>query len=131
VTSPDDAVVRDAQRLLEAADEMLRLRPEDPVDVDRRPLAARLIVERHDLLHTADGVAVAPAADGDDQARPRIRADDAVDADAGLPLEGLHRRLGLRAEVAVDVDGMAPCAQKPLQRAYREDPAAAAHERER
>jgi hypothetical protein len=36
-------------RGLEAADEVVGLRAEDAVDVDRRPFAGRLVVELHHL----------------------------------------------------------------------------------
>ena len=49
------------------------------------------------------------------------RADDAVRGEPLALLEGLDGRLGVRAEDAVDRDGVPPRTQELLQRAHRED----------
>jgi hypothetical protein len=99
--------------------------------VDRRAFAVRLVVELHDLLDAAHGVAGAALLDLEDEPPPRLRPDDAVGCEPTATLERLDRRLRLRAEDPVDRDGVAACAQQLLQRTDGEPVAGALHERKR
>jgi hypothetical protein len=67
------------------------------------------------LLHPADGVALAALLDGDDQRRPGVGADDAVDGQALLLLEGPDGGVGVGAEDAVHGDSVATGPEQVLQ----------------
>jgi len=116
----DDAVDGDrghvlVERLLEGAHRGLGLRAEDPVDLQALARVAGQVAELELLLDPANGVAGAAPPDGDDQRPPGVGADDAVDGQAPLPLEGAHRRVGGRAEDAVDGDAVAARPEQVLQ----------------
>src|SRR5580765_3821319 len=82
-----DAVVGGSDGLLKTADERLCPCAEDAVNLHRRCLAARLVVELDHLLHPAHRVARAASLHLHDQSRPRRRPDDPVGAEALLVLE--------------------------------------------
>src|SRR5690348_2120190 len=116
----DDAVDGDrrdllVQGLLEAADGGVGLWPEDPVDLQALIRVAGQVAELELLLDPADGVALAALLDRDDQRRPGGGADDAVDGQALLLLEGADGGVGGRAEDAVHSDVVAPGPEQVLQ----------------
>jgi hypothetical protein len=82
------------QGLLEAADSGVGLGPEDPVDLQAFARVAGQVAELELLLDPADGVALAALPDRDDQRRPGGGADDAVDGQALLLLEGADGGVG-------------------------------------
>src|SRR5215211_6730700 len=96
----DDAVDRDrrdvlVQGVLEAPHGGVGLGAEDPVDSQARSRVAGQVAELELLLDPAHGVALAALLDRDDQGRPGVGAEDAVDGDgvAAGPeqvLEGLE-----------------------------------------
>src|SRR5262249_7794644 len=88
------------------------LGPEDPVDLHR---IAGQPAELELLLDATDGVALAAPLDRDDQRRPGVGADDAVDGQALVLLEGADGGVGLRPEDPVHGDVMAAGPEQGLQ----------------
>src|ERR1700749_1558607 len=116
----DDAVdgdQRDVQvhGLLEAADGGVRFGPEDPVDLQALARVAGQVAELELLLEPAHSVTLAALLDRDDQRRPGGGADDAVDGQALLLLEGADGCVGTGPENAVHGDVTAAGPEQVLQ----------------
>ena len=95
-----------AEGLLEAANGGVGIGPEDPVDLQALARVTGQVAELELLLNPADGVALAAPLDRDDQRRPCARADDAVDGQAPLLLEGADGGAGTGPEDAVHGEGV-------------------------
>jgi hypothetical protein len=93
--------------LLEAPDGGVGLGAEDPVDLQAFAGVAGEVAELELLLDPPDGVALAALLDGDDQRRPGVGADNPVDGQALLLLEGPDGGVGVGSEDAVCGDVVA------------------------
>jgi tetratricopeptide (TPR) repeat protein len=116
----DDAVDRDrgdvlVQGPLEVADGGVGLGAEDAVDLEALAGVAGQVAELELLLHPAYRVPLASLLDRDDQGRPGVGADDPVDRQALLLLEGPDGGLGPGPEDPVDGDGVAAGPEQVLE----------------
>src|SRR5512132_30974 len=116
----DDAVDRDrgdvlVQGLLEAPHGGVGLGTEDPVDLEPLARVAGQVPELELLLHPAHRVPLAALLDRDDQGRPGVGADDPVDGQALLLLEGADGGLGQGTEDPVDGDAVAAGPEQVLE----------------
>jgi hypothetical protein len=126
----NDAVDGELQGLLEAADRGVGLEAEDPVDLQSLVGVAGEVAELELLLDRPHRVPLAPLPDLDDQGRPGIGADDAVDGQSSALLEGANRGVGPGPEDPVDRDAVAAGSQQVLQAGNRMTLVAASNQRQ-